>query len=248
MSRRACPADAVPEEAQDAQDAPEASMSMADGMRALCHDLIGSAATIEVLVQAAYVEADPDPAVRNRLQLISSEAARITQICRQVLDRPGLAEPVRLDVLAADLLESARSRYETTIEAITSPVTLRVHPAIIARILGNLLANACRAAGPGGLVRLQVARHGEQARLAVADSGAGFDIRKIGRASLGLEIIGALVLDCGGTVQMGTSDLGGLDVAVMLPCLPEAAPPLRKRDMALAGAASSRRDDADLLA
>jgi signal transduction histidine kinase len=215
-------------------------------MRALCHDLIGPAATIDILVQAVYAEGNPDPAIRHRLQLISSEARRISEICRQVLDRPSRAGSVRLDFLTADLLESARSRYLTTIEAVTSPVTLLVHPAVVARILGNLLANACQAAGPDGLVRLQVTPDGEQACVTVADSGAGFGIGKIGRDSLGLEIIGALVLDCGGTVQMGTSDLGGVSVAVTLPCLPQTLAPVRELGVVLAGSAATWRGDADM--
>jgi signal transduction histidine kinase len=236
-------ADALPE---GAEHAGEVGRWMADGMRALCHDLIGPAATIKILVQAAYAEADPDPAIRNRLQLIASEAGRIADICRQVLDRPHHAEPIRLDVFAAELADSARTQYKTAIETVTSPITLRVPPATLARILGNLLANACKAAGPMGLVRLHVAADGEQARLTVADSGAGFDVREIGRASLGLDIIGALALECGGSVQMGASDLGGLDVSVVFPCLPQTVPLPRELSTVLAAGPQPRRQDAEV--
>jgi len=235
---------ASPADAENEEDTRGAGISALNGMRALCHDLIDPAATIRVLVHAACAETNLDPVLRDRLQMIAVEAGRIGDICRQVLDRPSRPAPVRLDVLAAEALQSVRSRYKTTIELVTTPVTMRILPAIIIRILGNLLANACRAAGPEGQVRLLVALVGDRARLAVADSGAGFDIGRTGRASLGLEIVGSLVLDCGGTVEMGTSDLGGLSVAVTFPCPPLTVPPPREPDIMLARSNGSRSEDA----
>jgi signal transduction histidine kinase len=190
-------------------------------LRELCHDLIEPVAAIKLLVQVACMEAPPDPPVRDRLRLIADEAGRIGDICGQVLDQPRRVEMIRLDVLAAEAVASAQLRHGGLIEAVLDPVTLDVHPAVIIRILNNLLTNACRAAGAGGRVRLQVALEDGQARLAVSDSGGGLGTGKPGRASLGLEIIGGLALGCGGIVQMGTSDLGGLCVTVLLPCLPQ---------------------------
>jgi len=77
--------------------------------------------------------------------------------------------------------------------------------------------NACRAAGPGGRVRLTVRAHGDRAALVVADSGRGFGRGKPGRASLGLDIVTAMARRGGGTVEMGTSDLGGTAVTVTFP-------------------------------
>jgi signal transduction histidine kinase len=87
------------------------------------------------------------------------------------------------------------------------------------RILGNLLANACRAAGPAGRVRILVDEADGQARLAIADSGNGLGqpTAQGGRTGLGLDIVGALALKYGGSVHLGVSDLGGLAVTVLLP-------------------------------
>lgn len=203
-------------------------------LRELCHDLIEPVAAIKLLVQVACMEAQTDPPIRDRLRLIADEAGRIGEICGQVLDQPRHVELIRLDVMAAEAVASAELRYGGLIEAVADPVTLDVHPAVIIRILNNLLTNACRAAGAGGRVRLVVALEDGQARLAVSDSGAGLGTGKGGRASLGLEIIGGLALGCGGTVQMGPSDLGGLCVTVLLPCLPqpELIPGQRGRELA----------------
>ena len=190
-------------------------------LRELCHDLIEPVAAIKLLVQVACMEAQPDLPIRDRLQLIADEAGRIGDICGQVLDQPRRVELIRLDVMAAVAVASARLRHGGLIETAIDPVTLDIHPAVIIRILNNLLTNACRAAGPGGLVRLVVALEDGQARLAVSDSGDGLGTGKGGRASLGLEIIGGLALGCGGTVQMAASDLGGICATVLLPCLPQ---------------------------
>lgn len=88
----------------------------------------------------------------------------------------------------------------------------------VVRILGNILANACRAAGPAGRVRVVVDEANGQARLAIADSGNGLgQAVSSGRGGLGLGIIGALALNWGGSVHLGVSDLGGLAVTVLLP-------------------------------
>ena len=204
-------------------------------LRELCHDLIEPVASIKLLVEVTCMEAHPDPPVRDRLRLIADEAGRIGDICGQVLDQPRRSEMLRLDMLAAEAVASAQLRHGGFIESVIDPVTLSVHPAVIIRILNNLLTNACRAAGAAGRVRLQVALEDGQARLAVSDSGGGLGTGKPGRASLGLEIIGGLALGCGGIVQMGTSDLGGLCVTVLLPCPPQPELTAGQRGRGLAG-------------
>jgi signal transduction histidine kinase len=187
-------------------------------VRELCHDLIDPAATIALLARLVSDDAGADPSVQQRLRVIAAQAARIADICGQVLNLPGPLERTRLDALATEAADSARLRHGATIELVCSPVTLDIHPAVGIRILNNLLTNACRAAGQAGTVRVLVARDGDRARLSVGDSGGGLRPGQAGRAPLGLEIIGSLVLGCGGTVQMNVSDLGGLCVTVTLPC------------------------------
>jgi signal transduction histidine kinase len=205
-------------DAGDLADDPAAAPAEMRLLRELCHDLIESAASIKLLAHAAGPDAVANPSLAHRLRMIATEAGRIADICGQVLNRPIRLEPVRLDVLAAEAADSARLRYSGTIEVVSAPVTLNIHPAVVVRILNNLLTNACRAAGRGGQVRLLVTRDADRATLSVADSGDGLGRGKAGRTTLGLEIIGSLVLGCGGTVQMGVSDLGGLCVTIALPC------------------------------
>jgi|CZKT01.1.fsa_nt_gi signal transduction histidine kinase len=216
-------------------------------LRELCHDLIELVASIKVLAHAGCAEAGPGEPVQDRLRLISQEAGRIASICGHVLGRPHRLEPVRLDVLAAEAAASARLRYSGGIDVVSDPVTAQVHPAVIVRILSNLLANACRAAGPCGQVRLVVRPEGDQALLTVADSGGGFGQSVAGRASLGLEIIGTLVLTCGGAVQMRVSELGGLGVTVTIPCAALPGMTAGERNRGLAVSSLPGHEDGNLV-
>jgi signal transduction histidine kinase len=194
-------------------------------LRMLCHDLIEPAATIRLLARAASTDLASESATRDRLRLIADEAAQIALICEHVLGAPEPGGGVRLDQFACGAVASARSWYPGLIDTVTEPVTVPADPATVIRILSNVLTNACRAAGPGGHVRLVVDEADGQARLSVADSGSGLGTTgpgagypgSPGRARLGLEIIGRLALGSGGTVRMGVSDLGGLAVTVCLP-------------------------------
>jgi signal transduction histidine kinase len=123
-----------------------------------------------------------------------------------------------LDKVAAEAVASARARYAGEIDVISQPVTALVHPGDIIRILCNILANACRAAGPVGRITVGVDEADGQARLTIADSGQGLAGPTAGgRAGLGREIIGGLALKYGGSVHLGVSDLGGLAVTVQVP-------------------------------
>jgi signal transduction histidine kinase len=186
-------------------------------LRELCHDLTMPATAIRLLASVAVKESDPDPCLKTRLLQIAHEAARIADICGYILDSSRSAGLADLRALAVDAADSARSRCSAMIDVVAERVMAAAHPVDVARILANLVDNACRAAGPEGRVRLVVEHAGGRARLVVADSGPGFGHGEPGRASLGLGIVAAVVRRSEGVLRMGASDLGGLAVAVTLP-------------------------------
>ncbi len=154
----------------------------------------------------------------SQLAEIAVAAGQIAAICEQVLGQEqGLAE-VRLDMLASEVAATAQVRYDGAIDVISRPIVVSASYGDLIRILSNLLSNACRAAGPGGRVRVLIDDADGQALLAIADSGRGLGQMAAGGGSgLGLEIIGELTLKYGGSVQLGVSDLGGLAVTIRLP-------------------------------
>jgi signal transduction histidine kinase len=185
-------------------------------LRELCHDLIEPAATIRWLVRAASAGSAQD--LPNRLRAIAVAAGQIAAICEQVLGPQQHHAGARLDLLADDAAANAKLRYDGVIDIVSEPVTALAQPGDVIRLLSNVLTNACRAAGPAGRVRVVIDEADGQARLAIADSGDGFGHPAPGgRVGLGLEIIGALTLKYGGSVQLRTGDLGGLAVTVLLP-------------------------------
>jgi two-component system sensor histidine kinase TctE len=192
------------------------SVTMGLSLRELCHDLIEPTATIRWLARAA--ETGSGAELHDRLEAIAAAAGQIAAICDDILDPPQRCPRVRLDKIAAEAVLSARARYAGMIDMVSEPVTALVHAGDFIRILYNLLANACRAAGPVGRIIVAVDEADGHARLAIADSGYGLGGASAGgRAGLGLEIIGTLALKYGGSVHLGVSELGGLAVTVRLP-------------------------------
>ncbi|MGD1047649.1 MAG: ATP-binding protein [Candidatus Krumholzibacteriaceae bacterium] len=109
-----------------------------------------------------------------------------------------------------------------------------VDPAAINRVVENLVLNAVEAAGRGGSVRVQVETiDGEWARIAVQDSGAGFDpdylrdhlfhpfySTKSKGLGVGLIMCKYLVEAHGGKISVSSSPGRGATVSVTLPAAP----------------------------
>jgi two-component system OmpR family sensor kinase len=101
----------------------------------------------------------------------------------------------------------------------------------------NLLDNAVRYASGQGEVRIDIALHDGAPTLTIQDSGAGIPEQERSRvfdrfyrmpgtspsgSGLGLAIVKAIADRHGATVSLGTSDLGGLAVAVRFPPVDQA--------------------------
>lgn len=96
-------------------------------------------------------------------------------------------------------------------------------------MLGNLLDNACKAAG--SVVRVRATRQGKALRISVDDDGPGIPdehmaaaLRRGGRldesipgSGLGLAIVQELATLYGGSIELRRSDLGGLSALLTLP-------------------------------
>jgi signal transduction histidine kinase len=207
----------LPEDTVVARDQGEPDQAHARSVREVCHDLVGPIATIKLLVESIGLTAELDPAARKHLRQIGVEAGRIADICDYFLNQQPPKKALHLDPIVAEVSAGARVRFATKIDVVTEPASVLVHPAVAIRILTNLLDNACRAAGPDGIVRVVARPAGRWVVLAVSDSGDGLGRATSGRASLGLDIVGALALEAGGSLELRASDMGGLGVRVTLP-------------------------------
>ena len=87
---------------------------------------------------------------------------------------PALAE-VGLRSLACQVTKLARIAHETRVILEPGPeVTIQASPALLWRVLTNVVDNAARAAGPDGRVGVTVSAAGDRAAVDVIDNGPGF--------------------------------------------------------------------------
>ena len=123
----------------------------------------------------------------------------ITQVVSGSVERARLTH--RVDLLVVDETSSA----QTTAPALD-----------LARVLDNLLANACHAAGAGGTVAITITEHDAAIAIAIVDSGPGIDdARREG--GLGLTIVAALVERMGSEFVVASGEQHGTTARVLLP-------------------------------
>lgn len=128
----------------------------------------------------------------------------------------------------------ARAGLELQLDLATGLI-LRADAARILQLLSNLLENSLRYTDAPGVVRISAGRSGGDIVLVLADSAPGvaqqhlpklFDrlyrvegsrSRTHGGAGLGLAICRHIVLAHGGSIMAADSDLGGLEIRIILP-------------------------------
>jgi signal transduction histidine kinase len=192
----------------------------AASLRATCEELLASSRDQERLLEAL-------------LTLASSERG---------LDRH---EPVDLAALAARVLAGAGAEIERRglrLESALEPASASGDPALVERLIVNLVDNALQYNEPGGIVEVRTWAEDEHAQLEVGNSGppiSPFDVERLfepfqrlasGRAfsedghhGLGLSIVRAIVDAHGGTIIARPRPHGGLEVTATLPWVRVAA-------------------------
>jgi nitrogen fixation/metabolism regulation signal transduction histidine kinase len=138
---------------------------------------------------------------------------------------------------AVDELLSLGQVADITVEFVVpeGPCPALIDTQMLRRVLFNLVRNAAQAllghATPGGRVRVRLAREGEFWNLDVDDNGPGIPVElretvfdpyvttKDEGTGLGLSIVKKIVIEHGGTIHAGQSELGGARLRVRLPVL-----------------------------
>jgi two-component system, OmpR family, phosphate regulon sensor histidine kinase PhoR len=183
---------------------------------------------------------------RTLLQIIATQAVRLTQITEEVLlagrlDRdelPVRQEPVDVSALAAEAVAAMRPQVppETTLElAAEARAAASGDRDRLQQVLVNLLDNAVKYSPSGGRVVLRVEDGASSVRLSVADEGVGIPAaeqlrvfekfyrldnqltRAGGGTGLGLYITRELVRRMGGTIAVRSEPGAGSTFTVQLP-------------------------------
>ncbi len=195
---------------------------------------------------------------RGTLQRIVGETHRLQQIVDDLLwlarfeDGRRAGGRVKADV--GDILLSCASRFNSVATArnIVLQVTdetaqlgrIQANPEWIDRLIGVLVDNACKYAGPGGTVNARVVLRGNRVKLIVDDSGPGispeqqalvFDrfhrgTDESGGSGLGLSIAASVVRATDGVLVIDQSPLGGARLEVTWRALPTGDAPVGPTD------------------
>jgi signal transduction histidine kinase len=190
------------------------------------HDLRQPVAAVLALASAALADESVPERVRHRLEQIVTEAHWLSKIIHDMLNGPG----VPADAAAVDILTLVRDTV--TSERVTcaaqiilqqkdrTPRYLMAPGTRLRRALVNVLANATRAAGPGGQVKLTERADGNTEIIEVVDDGPGFGSMAAGNGTgIGLQITDQLLAECGGRLQIERLHSGQTLVRLLLPIM-----------------------------
>jgi signal transduction histidine kinase len=146
----------------------------------------------------------------------------------------GHEEPIDLAALAADCITDLKARAEegqVTIKAELEPAWTRGEPALLERMIANLIDNGIRHNEPNGHLDVCTRTDGGDVMLRVANGGAVIDpdeaqqlfepFRRLGRSyggvGLGLSIVRSVAVAHHGTTQITAPASGGLELRITLP-------------------------------
>jgi signal transduction histidine kinase len=192
--------------------------------RQINHDIRHEVATIALLASLLCGADDVGPRGRRMAEELLGEA----QLLRQLLfaaDRSlsGVestvrsAGPVRLDIIAADVVIAGRLSTRAKIRIEAREAYARVDALAFWRAVRNLVGNAARAAGPAGEVRVAVRADGEWTVIQIDDDGPGFGRCEPGTSALGIGVARDIADAAGGTLEFGRGSLGGCCARLRLP-------------------------------
>jgi signal transduction histidine kinase len=196
------------------------------------HELRTPLSVLRAEVDVALTARRPAAAYRDSLIRVRSEGERLSRLVDDLLwlarfdsqPPPPGHEPVDVATLAVSCADRFRAVGPAiTVDAGGGPALMNAPPEWIDRLMGVLMDNACRYAGPDGRVRISVKAEGGRLALAVEDSGPGIPAEQRPQlfdrfqraehtgsgAGLGLAIGDSIVRSTGGRWRIGTSPLGG---------------------------------------
>lgn len=209
--------------------------SVTQQLRETCHDMREPVASVLALTAAAMAEPGLPAAARIRLEQIVGQAEWLADMIHVFLhdsmreeeeetdetdsDGPGKTGS-HLDAVRVvnEVIAAARLNWlcDLRVTSPSTPVRCALDPALLRRIVSNILSNATRAAGPSGLVTVKIWRSNGLLRLVVEDSGPGFGNIPSG-LGLGLPWVARIIIRHGGRIECGRGAGGGARVSLWVP-------------------------------
>lgn len=202
-------------------------------LRETCHDMRQPIASVLALAAAVLTEPTLSAAARQRLEQIVGQAEWLADMTQTFMHDMNRGEAAESDTVAIPDDAAASTDVGSVVDEIIAagsptwpcqvkvaapaePVRCRLHPVLLRRVVSNVLDNAARAAGPFGLVIIEIRSHDGLAALVVEDSGPGFGNIPSG-TGIGLSAVARHIVRHGGTMECGRGAGGGARVSLYLP-------------------------------
>jgi signal transduction histidine kinase len=246
-----------------------------DFLADVSHELRTPLAALRTFNELLRGGADDDPAARAEfIESSGQQIERLDWLAQNLLELSKLDSGlVLLDLRPDDLRAAVESAVEQSASAArkrgiglslnlpSSPVRIRHDPQRIGQVVANLVSNAVKFTGRGGMVTVDVAGTGDGARIDVADTGVGIEAAELphvferfyrgSRANeargsgsgLGLAIARSIVEMHGGGIEVESRVGAGSRFSVTLPRDPRlvaGSPAAERADVASAAAAGAR--------
>jgi signal transduction histidine kinase len=210
------------------------------------HELRTPLAALRARIEQLEGEAPLTPVQREHARCALKDIDQLDRLIDALLllarseAAPLPAAPVNLCDLARDVAarQAAHDGPSSPAPQVDAPdeILVRGSEELLTRAIANLVENARKFAGPRARIRLRVGREGEAASLSVADDGPGIapgDRAKVferfyrapqsrasaGGVGLGLAVARAIALRHRGSLDTGSSDLGGAELRLTIPLL-----------------------------
>ena len=227
-------------------------------LSAVSHELrtpLASIVGIALTLQRARSSLSEDDGA-DLIDRLAANAGKLDRLLSDLLDldrlNRGIVTPKLRPIDLAALVTRIGTEWQDTgrpLELVVEPVVARVDPAMVERILENLLANAARHTPPDTLVWVRVARQDHSVLIAVDDAGGGvppelraalFEPFRQGPEApahtpgvgIGLSLVARFAELHGGRAWVEERPGGGSSFRVLLPDPPSAvvatAPPQRQ--------------------
>ncbi|HEY0190089.1 MAG TPA: response regulator, partial [Kofleriaceae bacterium] len=252
------------------QQAEDANRSKDEFLAMLGHEMRNPLAPITTALELMKLRAED--AFASERTVIQRQVDHLTRLVDDLLDvsriTRGKVEISRARVSLASLVASAvemvsplldQRRHELTVVVAPHGLMLDADPVRMSQVISNLLTNAAKYTEPGGHVRLEAGRDGDEIWLSVSDDGVGigaemlprvFELfaqapqtieRARGGLGLGLAIVHSLVALHGGSVVAQSAGRGhGSRFTLRLPAAPDAAVPAAPPPVARPAVAGKR--------
>ena len=232
-----------------ANDLSEADRRKDEFLATLAHELRNPLAPLANMLEVIRRSAGDRSALDEAVDVMGRQTAQLVRLVDDLLDlsrithnrlelrtqRVDLASVIRQAVQASQpFVEAAGHTLRVVLPDV--PVPVNADPVRLAQVFGNLINNACKYTPSGGAIELTMARAGDEATIAVHDTGIGIPPNKLetifemfsqvdsslersqGGLGIGLTLVKRLVQMHGGTVVAKSGGAGrGSEFVVRLP-------------------------------